>query len=41
MKKIEITLQVESEGFVIENIEPDFSGSKLLMSLKNKGIKNE
>ena len=38
MKKIEITLQIEKEEFIIENIEP-LSQKNIL--LKDKGIKNE
>ncbi len=40
MKKIEITIQVEKEGFVIEDVKQDYSENKLLMNLKD-GVKNE
>jgi len=40
MKKIDITIQVEREGFVIENIEPVSKKNMLLMNLKN-GVKDE
>ena len=41
MKKIDITLQVEREGFVIENIESVSPKNMLLMNLKNEVEKNE
>ena len=39
-RKIEITIQVETEGFVIEDIEPVSKKNMLLMNLKNK-VKDE
>ena len=36
MKKIEITLQIKPEEFVIENIEPVSKKNMLLMNLKNE-----
>ena len=41
MKKVEITLQIEPEEFVIENIEPISKKNMLLMNLKRERIKNE
>ena len=35
-KNIEITLQIESREFVIEDIEPVSKKNMLLMKLKNK-----
>ncbi len=40
MKKIEITIWVEKEGFVIDEIKSDASENRLLMNLK-KVVKNE
>ena len=40
MKKIEITTQVESEGFVIEKVESISPKNMLLMDLENE-VKNE
>ncbi len=40
-RKIEITLQVEKEGFVIENVESGSSENKLLMNLRKGVNKNE
>ena len=40
MKKIEITLQIEKEGFIIENVKSYSSENKLLMNLRNE-MKNE
>ena len=39
--KLEITIQVEKEMFVIKNVESDSPESKLLMYLKKRGEKNE
>ena len=36
MKTIDITLQIEAEEFVIENIEPVSKKNMLLMNLKNE-----
>jgi len=41
MKKIEITLQIEPEEFVIENIEPISPKNMLLKKLKNVKRRNE
>ena len=40
MKKIKITLQIEPEEFVIEDIEPVSKRNMLLKNLKNL-VKNE
>lgn len=39
--KVEITIQLEEEMFVIKNVESDSQENKLLMYLKNRGEKNE
>lgn len=41
MKRIEITLQVETEEFVIESIEPISKKNMLLMNLEKERRKNE
>ena len=41
MKKIEITIQVEPEGFVIEKIKPLSQKNMLLKNLKNNERKDE
>ena len=41
MKKIEITLQIEPEEFVIEEVKPVSKKNMLLMNLKNMRKKNE
>ena len=41
MKKIEITLQIEPEEFIIKEIEPASPRNMLLMNLKIRGRKNE
>ena len=40
MKKIEITLQIEPEEFVIEEVKPVSKKNMLLMNLKNE-VKDE
>lgn len=40
MKRIEITLHIESDEFVIQNIEPVSKKNMLLMDLKNE-VKDE
>ena len=37
MKKVEITIQVEREEYVIKEIEPVSKKNMLLMNLKNRG----
>lgn len=39
--KVEITIQLEEEMFVIKNVESNSPESKLLMYLKKRGEKNE
>ena len=39
--KVEITIQLEEEMFIIKNVESDSPKSKLLMYLKKRGEKNE
>ena len=41
MKKIEITLHIEPEEFVIEKVESITQRNMLLMKLKNMRKKNE
>ena len=41
MKKVEITIQVEREEYVIKEIEPVSKKNMLLKNLKKLGMKNE
>ena len=41
MKKVKITLQIEPEEFVIENIEPISPKNLLLKNLKKESRKNK
>ncbi len=40
-KKMEITLQIEGNGFIIKTIEPVCEKNKLLMEIKNSGVHHE